>query len=183
MFLSKNTPELSIDIPRQESMIIVPADHSDLPTLFEWMNNEAVYRYLSGRPMSEWISLDELMASDRSSRRRISWKLHEWSIRMGDNTHAGFMSVEISENKPEASWGLSVIGPDDMRGCGLGSIAKRLILKELFEGYGLQKVYTTILEGNEASTRYNQKYGAVRTEPGKFVFTRESWLQAIKTSS
>ena len=86
MIFSKKTPELSIYLPHQESLIAVPFDHEDIPAVFDWKNNEAVYRFMGGKPLSDLVTLEEVMAPTVMRPEFKGRILHEWTIRMEDNT-------------------------------------------------------------------------------------------------
>lgn len=185
MIISQHTQPLANYLGHQESLELHPTDLEDASFIYPWLDNPLVARYSSGVLISHMMVLQDF--KERMAHEWDAKNKHAWTIRMADNTPVGYMSVLRRQGKDEVRWGFSVIGPDDMRGKGYGSVAKRLVLDHLFSLPDVQRVITWVHRDNAASRRFNERCGAQIIEDQRYrktlklEITRTTWHDAFRT--
>jgi RimJ/RimL family protein N-acetyltransferase len=135
-------------------VILRPVEETDLPVMQRWINDSDVSRgLLAYLPMS--------MAAER-----------EWLETTRKNTTGMILAVETLAGRHIGSIGLhgisgrdgtaftgTLIGEKDCWGQGYATDAKMQLLHFAFHTVNLRKIYSSALEFNIASWRYNLKCG------------------------
>jgi RimJ/RimL family protein N-acetyltransferase len=169
---------------------LVPLDHErHFANCYAWINDPEVTAWLLlDCPMSK-LAEDEWFK--RASLAQGS-DVH-FAIETLDGEHIGTSGIHgVNHASGYCSTG-SLIGRKDMWGKGYGTDATRVRARFLFEVLGLRVIFSSVLEGNEASLRMQEKagYEIYGRAPKKYwkrgqyrdeiltVLTRERWASLL----
>jgi diamine N-acetyltransferase len=135
-------------------VILRPVEESDLPNMHRWINDPEVSRgLLQFMPMS--------MTAEREWLERIRKELN--GVLLAIETHAGrhigTMGMHGLSWRDGTAFTGTLIGEKDCWGQGYATDAKMQMLHLAFHTMNLRKIYSSAIEFNTASWRYNLKCG------------------------
>ena len=124
----------------------------DLPTRVEWMNNPAIYESMHFELPITLEKTIQWYNNSISNSKRIDMVV----VDAGEIiAFCGITSIEPTIKKGES---YTFVHPQK-KGCGIGRIARTLLLDYVFGEIGLNKVYCYTNEDNMRSCRLSEKLG------------------------
>lgn len=133
-------------------MIIRRLKIEDLPIRVKWMNNPEVYSSMHFDIPITLEKTERWYKDNISNERRFDMVVTDGNEIVA---FCGITSIDTIVKKGES---YTFIDPDK-KGCGIGTVARSLLLNYAFGVYGLNKVYCFINEDNFRSCRLSEKLG------------------------
>jgi RimJ/RimL family protein N-acetyltransferase len=159
MIIYPNTPHLSQYRGRGSWLHLRPFEHSDLPTCYSWLDDAITSEHV-GAAISRYKSLEVFQSIDWGQRVERGFEKWWFALRTDDNSLIGTTTATLEPKEGVVHWGVSIIGPDNLRGIGIGSEVKKVLLKYFFNVRGATCVRTFVSVHNVPSLRYNLQAGA-----------------------
>lgn len=171
--------------PQGVDLILRPFRTEDVPTAYEWFNQEGVYRFMGGRPISEGIKLKDMEARIANTPLEFLRGRLTYAIWTKENDLIGQMQLRLksTESGKVVTWESSVVGVAHFRGMGVGLTAKTVLLSHVFSDSSVKEMQTFVHKDNTASLTFNMRCGARVVKGGgtfqELIIKRDDFLNTL----
>lgn len=163
--INKISPSLAIELNsalETARLVIEPLTHNHSDTLFEIMQKDAIYEWMSStRPRSAekfkqwWQTLENRLDPEGN----VAWL--NWMVRRSsDGAYIGKIDANVSADKIATNVGYFFSPEHWGNGYATESV---LAVSDFLMKSGISKMFATVTEGNLASYRILEKAGFIRT--------------------
>lgn len=141
---------------RGDDIVIRAFEDDDIEALLAFRQDHELSRLAYALVLPE--SLDDVRAFVRNNRSSSTDEL--WTIADSDGKALGFYNLYFIDWLNRTLYTASSVYATAMRGRGIGTTARRLVLDFVFNRMGMERCYGEFLPFNDASRRAHEKVGA-----------------------